>query len=174
MNRRRLIAVEMQNSDLLLYTLLFGEGLAGGLQFTYTDGVPEAGFDKLARLGKTIHAAGERLAVTKRRVDTALGSPVKLRELLEKVVETAPDTKWGKDAQAKLESLNPLWSVKDRIQSWRPALNPWKSPTGCRARRWTRSTFARRALPPKRATARKISHAAASWPGGWWSAGCGG
>ena len=71
-NRRRLVAVEMQNSDLLLYTLLFGEGLAGGLQFTYTDGVPEAGFDQLARLGKTIHAAGERLAVTERRVDTAI------------------------------------------------------------------------------------------------------
>ena len=71
-NRRRLFAVEMQNSDLLLYTLLFGEGMAGGLQFTYTDGGPDAGFGELARLGKTVHAAGERLAVTERRVDTAI------------------------------------------------------------------------------------------------------
>jgi hypothetical protein len=71
-HRRSLIAVEMQNSDLLLYTILLGEGLAGGLQFTYTDGVPEDGFEEIARLGRTIRAAGERLAVTRRRVDTAI------------------------------------------------------------------------------------------------------
>jgi glycosyl hydrolase family 35 len=71
-HRRRLIAVEMQNSDLLLYTILFGEGLAGGLQFTYTDGVAEDGFAEMARLGRTIRAAGERLVATRRRVDTAI------------------------------------------------------------------------------------------------------
>lgn len=71
-NRKRVFAVEMQNSDPLLYTLLIGEGLLGGLQFTYTDGVPETGFDQLAILGKTIHAAGERLVETTRRVDTAI------------------------------------------------------------------------------------------------------
>jgi Glycosyl hydrolases family 35 len=71
-HRRRLIAVEMQNSDLLLYTILFGEGLAGGLQFTYTDGVSEDGFQEMARLGRTIRAAGERLVDTRRRVDTAI------------------------------------------------------------------------------------------------------
>jgi hypothetical protein len=37
------------------------------------------------------------------------------------------------------------------------------------SQRWTRSTFARRARPLKRATALEISRAAASWPGGWWS-----
>jgi beta-galactosidase len=71
-HRRRLVAVEMQNSDLLLYTILLGEGLAGGLQFTYTDGVPEDGFEEIARFGRTIRAAGRRLAVTRRRVDTAI------------------------------------------------------------------------------------------------------
>lgn len=71
-HRRRLVAVEMQNSDLLLYTILIGEGLAGGLQFTYTDGVPEDGFEEIARLGRTIRAAGERLTMTRRRVDTAI------------------------------------------------------------------------------------------------------
>ncbi|MFL5822027.1 MAG: beta-galactosidase [Solirubrobacteraceae bacterium] len=71
-NRRRLIAVEMQNSDQLLYTMLFGEGLSGGLQFTYTDGVQEDGFTEMARLGKTIRAAGRRLSETRRRVDTAI------------------------------------------------------------------------------------------------------
>ena len=71
-HRPGLIAVEMQNSDMALYTILFGEGLAGGLQFTYTDGVEEAGFSEIARLGRTIRAAGERLAVTERRVDTAV------------------------------------------------------------------------------------------------------
>ena len=71
-NRRRLIAVEMQNSDQLLYTILFGEGLAGGLQFTYTDGVQEDGFAGMARLGRTILAAGRRLSSTTRRADTAI------------------------------------------------------------------------------------------------------
>jgi beta-galactosidase len=71
-HRPGLIGVEMQNSDLLLYTILIGEGLAGGLQFTYTDGVPESGFGDIARLGRTIRAAGERLVDTERRVDTAI------------------------------------------------------------------------------------------------------
>jgi beta-galactosidase len=71
-NRKRVFAVEMQNSDPLLYTLLIGEGLSGGLQFTYTDGISETGYDQLALLGRTIHAAGERLVNTTRRVDTAI------------------------------------------------------------------------------------------------------
>lgn len=71
-HRRKLVAVEMQNSDLLLYTILLGEGLGGGLQFTYTDGVPEDGFQEIARFGRTIRAAGKRLTATRRRVDTAI------------------------------------------------------------------------------------------------------
>ena len=52
--------MEMQNSDLLLYTILLGEGLAGGLQFTYTDGVPEGGFQEIARLGNLALVAEEQ------------------------------------------------------------------------------------------------------------------
>lgn len=70
--RRPVIAAEMDNGDMRLYTVLIGEGLAGGLQFTYTDGVPEGAFDGLRRLGRTVQAAGARLARTRRRVDTAI------------------------------------------------------------------------------------------------------
>src|SRR5947209_3415182 len=69
--RREPIATEM-DADALLYSILIGEGIAGGLIFTYTDGVPDDAVSALAPLGRTIRAAGDRLAHVRRRADTAI------------------------------------------------------------------------------------------------------
>jgi beta-galactosidase len=68
---REPIGAEM-GADPLLYTVLVGEGIAGGLVFTYTDGVPDDAIAPLGLLGRTIRTAGTRLAHVNRRADTAV------------------------------------------------------------------------------------------------------
>jgi hypothetical protein len=53
------------------------------------------------------------------RPDETLGNPVKLKELLEKVTETAPDTTWGKNARAKLDRLKSGTALEEmrRVQT---------------------------------------------------------
>jgi hypothetical protein len=65
-------ATEMNNNDIGLYDLLIGEGIVGGLQFTYTQGVPDDGIADLGRLGRTLRTAGPALAEGRRRADVAL------------------------------------------------------------------------------------------------------
>jgi hypothetical protein len=65
-------ATEMNNNDIGLYDLLIGEGVVGGLQFTYTQGVPDDGLVDLGRLGRTLRTAGPALAAARRRADVAI------------------------------------------------------------------------------------------------------
>ncbi|MCU1587742.1 MAG: beta-galactosidase precursor [Frankiales bacterium] len=65
-------ATEMNNNDIGLYDLLIGEGIVGGLQFTYTQGVPDGGVADLGRLGRTLRTAGPALAAGRRRSDVAI------------------------------------------------------------------------------------------------------
>jgi len=71
-NRRDVVAAELSAGDPFLRYLLFGEGMAGALGFSYTDGIPDDAVEDLTRIGKTIHTAGPRLAQTRRRADTAI------------------------------------------------------------------------------------------------------
>lgn len=71
-HRGRPWATEMNNGDIGLYQLLAGEGVIGGLQFTYTEGVPDGAGDDLGRLGRVFKVAGRRLADARRRADIAL------------------------------------------------------------------------------------------------------
>ncbi|HVA59285.1 MAG TPA: beta-galactosidase [Mycobacteriales bacterium] len=71
-NRGVLWATEMENDNIVLYDLLFGEGILGGLQFTYTAGVPDGALGDLGRLGRTLRTAGERLGAAIRRPDVAI------------------------------------------------------------------------------------------------------
>lgn len=65
-------AVEMTNANIALFQLLAGEGVVGGLQFTYTQGVPDGAVDDLGRLGRTFRTAGPLLASAQRRADVAV------------------------------------------------------------------------------------------------------
>lgn len=71
-NRTTPWATEMDNSDIGLYDLLIGEGIIGGLQFTYTQGVPDEGIAELGRLGRTLRTAGTTLAEGRRHGDVAI------------------------------------------------------------------------------------------------------
>jgi hypothetical protein len=65
-------ATEMNNGDALLYAILLGEGVLGGLQFTYTEGVADGSLATMATLGQTFKAAGPMLAQATRRADVAI------------------------------------------------------------------------------------------------------
>lgn len=65
-------ATEMNNADIGLYDLLIGEGVVGGLQFTYTQGVPDGAMQELRRLGRTLRTAGPALSRGRRRADVAV------------------------------------------------------------------------------------------------------
>jgi hypothetical protein len=65
-------ATEMSTGDPLLYNILLGEGILGGLQFTYTEGVSDGTLGALAPLGQTFKAAGPMLAQATRRADLAV------------------------------------------------------------------------------------------------------
>jgi Glycosyl hydrolases family 35 len=65
-------ATEMSNGDAVLYNLLLGEGILGGLQFTYTEGVADGSLPALAPLGQTFKTAGAILAQSTRRADVAI------------------------------------------------------------------------------------------------------
>lgn len=71
-NRRPVIAAEMQEADVLLYYLIFGEEVLGGLQFEYTSGVPESAFGPLHALARTVAKAGDHFGRARRRTDTAI------------------------------------------------------------------------------------------------------
>src|SRR5947209_3749965 len=58
--RREPLATEM-DADPLLYSILIGEGIAGGLVFTYTDGVPDDGVGAPGPLGNTVTAARDAI-----------------------------------------------------------------------------------------------------------------
>jgi hypothetical protein len=65
-------ATEMSNGDALLYIILLGEGILGGLQFTYTEGVADGTLPQMAVLGRTFETAGPALAQATRRADVAV------------------------------------------------------------------------------------------------------
>jgi glycosyl hydrolase family 35 len=65
-------ATEMSNGDALLYNILLGEGILGGLQFTYTEGVADGTLGALAPLGRTFATAGPMLSESTRRADVAV------------------------------------------------------------------------------------------------------
>ncbi len=65
-------ATEMNNGDALLYNILLGEGVLGGLQFTYTEGVADGALGPLQILGRTFDAAGPLLGQATRRADVAV------------------------------------------------------------------------------------------------------
>ncbi|HUC04750.1 MAG TPA: beta-galactosidase [Acidimicrobiales bacterium] len=64
--------VEMNTGDVLLYNVLVGEGIYGGLQFTYTEGVVDGTLDVMEPLGRSFQAAGPMLSSATRRADLAV------------------------------------------------------------------------------------------------------
>jgi hypothetical protein len=70
--RQPTYATEMNNGDPLLYNILLGEGILGGLQFTYTEGVADGALDVLSVVGRTFEAAGPMLGQAIRRADLAI------------------------------------------------------------------------------------------------------
>lgn len=71
-NRRNLWATEMDNGDPTLYHLLLGEGISGGLQFTYTAGVEDGTESLLAPFGRMLRTAGPLLGQARRHADVAI------------------------------------------------------------------------------------------------------
>lgn len=65
-------ATEMDNGDAALYHLLLGEGVAGGLQFTYTAGVEDGTESVLAPVGRMLKVGGPLLGRAKRHADVAI------------------------------------------------------------------------------------------------------
>jgi hypothetical protein len=65
-------ATEMDTGDPLLYAILLGEGILGGLQFTYTEGVADGTMADQIPLGQTIATAGPMLGQAARRADVAV------------------------------------------------------------------------------------------------------
>jgi hypothetical protein len=65
-------ATEMNTGEPLLYDVLLGEGILGGLQFTYTEGVEDGTLGVQIPLGQTIASAGPMLGQGTRRSDVAV------------------------------------------------------------------------------------------------------
>jgi beta-galactosidase len=65
-------ATEMNTGDAVLYALLVGEGVLGGLQFTYTEGVSDGDLPVLQTVGQTFKTAGPMLGQASRRADVAI------------------------------------------------------------------------------------------------------
>jgi hypothetical protein len=63
---------EMDNGDAALYHLMLGEGVAGGLQFTYTAGVEDGDEPTLAPVGRMFDVAGPLLGSARRHADVAI------------------------------------------------------------------------------------------------------
>jgi hypothetical protein len=70
--RQPTYATEMSTGDAVLYNLLLGEGILGGLQFTYTEGVADGTLAVNAILGQTFETAGPQLGQATRRADVAI------------------------------------------------------------------------------------------------------
>lgn len=71
-NRLNVWSAETQSGQVLLYTLLLGEGVIGSLQFTYASGVPDGAVTATGRLGKALRNAGPLLTESTRRADVAI------------------------------------------------------------------------------------------------------
>ncbi|HEY1827626.1 MAG TPA: beta-galactosidase [Acidimicrobiales bacterium] len=65
-------ATEMSTGDPLLYNILLGEGVLGGLQFTYTEGVADGTLDVIESVGRAFATAGPLLGQGSRRADVAV------------------------------------------------------------------------------------------------------
>ena len=65
-------SAETQEGDLLLASLLLGEGIIGSLQFNYETGVPDGAVTASALLGRALRTAGSLLTEAKRRADVAI------------------------------------------------------------------------------------------------------
>jgi hypothetical protein len=61
-----------QESEVLLFYLLIGEGILGGIQFNYTDGVTADEVGDHGRLGRALRTAGPLLSGARRRADVAI------------------------------------------------------------------------------------------------------
>jgi beta-galactosidase GanA len=61
-----------QESEILLSYLLLGEGVLGGIQFDYTDGVTTGQVPGHARFGRALRTAGRLIADARRRADVAV------------------------------------------------------------------------------------------------------
>jgi hypothetical protein len=71
-NRVNVWSAETQEGDLLLASLLLGEGIIGSLQFNYEEGVPDGAVVASGLLGRTLRTAGRLLTDAKRRADVAI------------------------------------------------------------------------------------------------------
>jgi hypothetical protein len=61
-----------QESEIFLSYLLLGEGIFGGIQFNYTDGVTSGDVADHARLGRALRTAGGLVSRARRRADVAI------------------------------------------------------------------------------------------------------
>ncbi|MHB1488172.1 MAG: beta-galactosidase [Acidimicrobiales bacterium] len=71
-NRLNVWSAETQSGQVLLYTLLLGEGIIGSLQFTYATGVPDGAVTATGRLGRALRHAGALVTESTRRADVAI------------------------------------------------------------------------------------------------------
>lgn len=71
-NRLNVWSAETQSGQVLLYTLLLGEGIIGSLQFTYATGVPDDAVASSGLLGQALRTAGPLLTDSTRRADVAI------------------------------------------------------------------------------------------------------
>ncbi len=71
-NRTNVWSAETQEGDMLLSSLLLGEGIIGSIQFNYQQGVPDDAVGVSGRLGQALRTAGRRLTECRRRADVAI------------------------------------------------------------------------------------------------------
>lgn len=71
-HRRTVISDEMSDGDVFVRHLLLGEGIAGFLGFSYTEGLPDDAARDMGVLGRTLALAGHRIAESGRRADAAI------------------------------------------------------------------------------------------------------
>lgn len=71
-NRINVWSAETQSGQVLLYSLLLGEGIIGSLQFTYAVGVPDGAVASTGLLGQALRTAGPLLTESTRRADVAI------------------------------------------------------------------------------------------------------
>ena len=71
-NQINVWSAETQAGQVLLYSILLGEGIIGALQFTYSTGVPDGAVAATGRLGKALRTAGPLLTESRRRADVAI------------------------------------------------------------------------------------------------------
>jgi len=70
--RRTVISAEMSQSDVFIRHLLLGEGIAGFLGFSYTQGIPDDAVGDMRTFARAVRLAGPRLASFERVADAAI------------------------------------------------------------------------------------------------------